>query len=101
MQGALVSRKHRKPQQDAQSVKPEPKRNVPKHRQCPACYGGRGGVGKERWHTRKGAVMRVCFQCIVCGFDWIANLKTVSQPVSVEWTEAEVEHLDVNIDGER
>jgi hypothetical protein len=73
-------------------------RVVPKHRQCPQCYGGRGGVGVERWHSRKGAIMRTCYQCDTCGFDWIANIKTVSQALSIEWQEVEIEHGEIHLD---
>lgn len=71
-----------------------PRVGVPKHRQCPACYGGRGGVGKRKWQTKINSVLaRICYACNICGFQWSVKTKTVRTPIELEWDEVEVEYL--------
>lgn len=84
-----MSNKHR-PQGAANGTKPlivtEPERPVaPQHKQCPWCYGGRGGVGIERWHTRiNGTLMRYCYDCDTCGRDWTVNVREVKTVLNIE-----------------
>ena len=89
-----MSKKNHKPL--VQPIKP--KQAVPKHRQCPSCHGGRGGVGFEKWHNRKGTHMRTCYQCDVCGFDWIVNSRRVTKPLPIEFLESDIEYDVVEIE---
>ena len=64
-------------------------RDVPKYRQCPVCYGGRGGVGKRKWTSRiNGATVKNCYVCDTCNFDWVVLIRTTK----------EVDYLDLDID---
>ena len=72
---------------------------VPKHRQCPRCYAGQGGVGKRRWWKRKSAnVVHTCYECNVCGHDWTAMIRTVTSLERIEWNEVEVQHTDLDLE---
>jgi hypothetical protein len=68
------------------------KRDVPKHRQCPACYNGLGGIGKEKWWQRVDAMtVRRCYACDMCPYIWTARVTVY------EILEA-IEHLEVVIE---
>ncbi len=72
---------------------------VPKYKQCPSCYGGRGGIGVERWHRRiNGVLLKKCYQCDTCGFDWTATVRTVTETVNVQYHDVQVEHGDVDME---
>ncbi|HEV3022933.1 MAG TPA: hypothetical protein VGX76_10710 [Pirellulales bacterium] len=71
---------------------PEPKktndgrREVPKHRQCPLCFEGRGnGVGKA-YNSQQG---KTYYMCDNCGHTWVVRVKRVVS--SIEHREVELE----------
>ena len=80
---------------------PEPivQPNIPSHRQCPCCFGGRGGVGKEKWWRRvSGTLVRRCYACDQCGFQWTADVRTHSVVEKIEFQQIHVEHSDVDLE---
>jgi hypothetical protein len=65
---------------------------IPKQRQCPLCWGTAKGVGQEKWHRRvSGTLMKQCFVCNQCGHDWTADVRTVVEPLRVEYQEVRIE----------
>lgn len=72
-----------------------PKSAVPKHRQCPICYGGKGGKGVEKWWRRvSGTMVKRCYKCDQCGFDWTVDVRTHTEVLKIEYQEIEVQHHD-------
>lgn len=79
--------------------KPKRIRPLAWYERCPICYGGRGGVGVERWHRRiNGTLMRKCYVCDTCGHDWTAMVRTVTVGVQVEYNDVSIEHRDVDLE---
>lgn len=61
------------------------------HLRCPICYGSKGGVGKEKWHARKGNLMRRCYACNQCGFDWTVDVKEIIEPLQIQYQEIKIQ----------
>lgn len=50
---------------------------IPKHKQCPSCFSGFGGVGKRKWWRRvSGVLTRMCYSCDQCGYNWAVDVRT-------------------------
>ena len=61
---------------DAQQ-RAEPKREVKKAQQCPACYSGLGGIGNRKWQRQvNGPLVKRCYQCDQCGAQWVVDVRT-------------------------
>lgn len=87
--------KHQKPKPQQE----EPPRVVPKHRQCPCCYQGRGGVGRPGWWRRvSGTLVRRQYVCDKCGFDWTADVRTTTETVNIQYQEIDVKHDDTDLE---
>lgn len=67
--------------------------NVPKHRQCPSCYEGKGGVGQRGWWRRiNGALVKRQYKCNKCDMDWTIEERTHSVIEKIEYSTVTVEH---------
>lgn len=58
----------KRPKDEPTNDKP---RDVPKHRQCPLCYTGLGGVGSQ--YSKHGNTGY--YKCQCCGHTWTATVK--------------------------
>ena len=95
--------KNRKPDSQTPTNKPPalpasfPAPKVPKHRQCPSCFGGKGGVGLEKWWKRvSGTLVKRCYACNQCGYQWTATVRTISNVLKIESQEVQVEHNEID-----
>lgn len=61
-----------KPKPNEPKDQPEPPAaDVPAHRQCPLCFHGQGGVGRQ--YSKQGAT--AYYKCKDCGHTWTARVK--------------------------
>jgi len=52
----------------------ETRREVPKHRQCPLCHEGQGGVGQcEGTYKKASTFLRRYYKCDKCAHTWQHN----------------------------
>ena len=72
----------------AKEHKPIHTPEVPKHRQCPACFNGLGGVGVVYSTERNKSY----YKCKACGHTWTATVRR--EVVKVEHRHVDLETRD-------
>lgn len=67
------------------------RRGIQKHQQCPVCFNGLGGVGKQKnWQRISGLTTKIHYICDQCGFSWAAVIKKVV--IEIQHQDVQVEH---------
>ena len=62
--------------QEDRAEPPKEVKAVPKHRQCPICFGGMGGVGHATGIYRKSSTYaKRYYACDKCGHSWSVELQ--------------------------
>lgn len=59
-----------------------PATDVPPHKRCPSCYGGRGGIGQD--NGRYAPKNLFYFKCDQCGHTWSAEIIVKTEVVRVD-----------------
>jgi len=57
-------------------VNPTRARVIPKHRRCPLCFGGLGGVGRSyATAPQSGTLIRTYYKCNQCAHTWSVDVR--------------------------
>lgn len=73
---------HQKMQVESAVSSAPPVTDVPLHKRCPSCYGGRGGIGQD--NGRYAPKNLFYFKCDQCGHTWSAEIIIKTEVVRVD-----------------